>query len=233
MYFAYQLITGNIYSLKHYVASYMLTRYGMSYVWIVLIFLYTALLIPIYCRFEEHKKKVFFAVLVLYIVYEVMYFLGIGTDSKLLNSSFFYIIPYGVITFMGMNYSEFSDRTKKRIIFWAFGVFSVLFIVYWIKTGSIQDVQITKYPPRAYYLSYGLGVSYLLMYICEHHHSRIYENNFIRFVSSHSLGIYLCHVMALEFYELLRLPQIWLLKLIVVFVTSVLAVFIWTEVMKR
>lgn len=196
----------------------------MPYVWIILIYLYVALLIPIFCRFEKHKKSTFIIIALLYVAYEVDYFLGIGVDNYLLDCSFFYIIPYGLTAFMGVNYTGFSDRMKKKIIFSSFLIFVVVLIAYWINTGSIQDIQIAKYPPRLYYLSYGLGVSYLLMFICEHHYSRVYDNKFIRFISAHSLGIYLCHVMVLEFYKLLGLPHNWLLKFGVVFFMSAVMV---------
>lgn len=233
VYFVYQSLKGNFYSIKYYTASFLLTRYGMGYVWIVLIFLYVALMIPIFCRYEKDKETVFSVVLILYLAYEVLCFLGIGADSKLLNCTLFYIIPYGFIAFMGMNYSEFSDGTKKKTIFGSFLVFFALLSAYRIKTGTIQDVQIAKYPPRAYYLSYGLFVSYVLMFICEHHYSKIYENKFIRFISVHSLGIYLCHVMTLEFYKLLKLPGNWLLELVVIFVGSTATVWIWTKIGKK
>ena len=229
VYFTYQLITGNMYDLKYIMKSYMLTRYGMGYVWIVLIFLYVALLIPVYCRFEKYKKSMLAVVVFSYIAYEIFYSLRIGVDSKLLDCTLFYIIPYGFIAFLGMNYHEFSDRTKKRIIFGFSVIFFVLLVAYWIKTGSIQDVQRAKYPPRAYYISYGLAISYALLYICEHHYLKIYENEFIRFVSANSLGIYLCHVMAIQLYELFGLPQNWLLELAVVFTTSAGMVWIWTK----
>ena len=233
VYFTYQLVIGNVYGVKYIIKSYMLTRYGMGYVWIVLIFLYTALLIPLFCRYEEKKKTVFIVVASLYAVYEIVYFLGLGVDSKLLNCTVFYIIPYGLITFLGMNYNEFSDRTKKGIILTSFAIFFILLAAYYLNTGSIQDVQIAKYPPRAYYLSYGLAVSYGLLYFCEHCCLRVYENKLIGFVSVHSLGIYLCHVMVLEFYKLLRLPQNWILKWVVVFSTSIVAVWIWSKAKEK
>ena len=233
VYFAYQLVIGNVYGVKKYLASYMLTRYGMSYVWIVLIFLYTALLIPAYCRYEKKKKTVFAVLAILYAIYEVVYFLGLGVDNKLLNCTVFYIIPYGLITFLGVNYNEFSDRTKKVVVGSSVFVFLAFFVFYYFNTGSIQDVQIAKYPPRAYYLSYGLAVSYGLLYFCEHCCLRVYENKLIRFISVHSLGIYLCHVMVLEFYKLLRLPQNWIVEWVVVFSASLGAVWIWSEAKRK
>lgn len=224
---------GNVYGVKYIIKSYMLTRYGMGYVWIVLIFLYTALLIPLFCRYEEKKKTVFAVLAFFYAIYEVVYFLGFGVDSKLLNCTVFYIIPYGLITFLGMNYNEFSDRTKKGIILTSFAIFFILLAAYYLNTGSIQDVQIAKYPPRAYYLSYGLAISYGLLYICEHCCLRVYENKLIRFISVHSLGIYLCHVMVLEFYKLLGLPQNWVLEWVVVFSASLGAVWIWSEAKRK
>ncbi len=233
VYFIYQFLIGNTFGLKYYIASFMLTTYGMSYVWIVLVFLYVALLVPIFCRYETQKKSMLAVVATLYIIYEVMYFLGIGTESKLLNSSFFYIVPYGLIAFIGINYNEYSDSAKKKIIGVSGFIFLILFVVYWIKMGSIQDVQIAKYPPRVYYLSCGLFISYALMYFCERHYFKIYDSRVIRFLSVNMFELYLCHVMAMEFYKTLGLPQNWLLELVFVFIASIGMVWILLKVKKK
>jgi surface polysaccharide O-acyltransferase-like enzyme len=219
------LASGNHYSLKYYIASYCLTRYGIGYVWIILIYLYTALLLPVFSKLKLSKIGMLIVVLV-YCLYEVMYYFNIGVNNLLVDTTLFYIIPYGLLAYLGYNYSHMSNKMKaivaviSAILFVTFGVY------YWRIYGSIQSVQIAKYPPRIYYLSYGAAVSFFLLIICEKFTLKIFNNRFIRYVSMHSMWIYLWHVLILDVYSVLNFPEIWYLKLIVVYLASLAVVFV-------
>ena len=226
LYFGVCILKGQHQSIRYYIESYCLTRYGMGYVWIILIYLYSALLIPLFSRMKLSRKeggRVIVAAV--YCVYEVVYCLQIGIENKFLDTTLFYIVPYGMLTYLGYHFCRMNKKTKKAIAIMAFCVFLLFGIYYWITTGKFQSVQIVKYPPRLYYLGYGIAWSFFLLIFFEKRTFKFYDNPFIKYISVHSLGIYLCHILMLTIYSDLGLPEIWLVKFLVVFLVTVIVVF--------
>ena len=218
------LVTKKTNTPAYYIASFSLTRYGINYVWIMLMYLYSALMIPLYSRIGFSFRTSLCLVLA-YLFYEIAYYYHLGTDNRFVDTTFYYIIPYGgVLTYLGYNYSRI--KRKGIIVAAAFSAFAVLGIFYWVKFGAPQNVQITKYPPRCYYLSYGIAVSFLLLMICEKHDCKIYHNPIVVFISGHSMWIYLWHVLLLTVYNYTGLPQQWYIRLAVVYLCSMLTVYL-------
>jgi surface polysaccharide O-acyltransferase-like enzyme len=54
----------------------------------------------------------------------------------------------------------------------------------------------------------------------------LYESRLVRFISSHSLWLYLWHILVLDVYSFLRFPENWVIKWLTVFAVSVLIVFL-------
>lgn len=211
-------------NLEYYFCSYCMTRYGISYVWIILIYLYSALLIPFFCKLKFSLWSVVF-IAVIYLSYETACFFQIGTANKVFETTFYYIIPYGLLTYMGYNYYKMPPKIHYWIMIVSFTVFVLLAGYYWIKTGSLQSVQIAKYPPTSYYLSYGVLWSFSLLLFCEKFSFKLYTHPLIKYISIHSLWIYLWHILVLYYYDMSPLPQTWFLKLILVFSFALLLVF--------
>lgn len=197
LYFLIEAVLGGGFdSIKYYIASYCLTRYGIGYVWIILIYLYSAMLIPLFSKLKLSAKG-FILVIVVYLTYEVSYYLGFGVTNKFLDTTVFYIIPYGLLTYLGYNYNKMSSKMRLAIMIISGIVFSAFGSYYWINSGTPQLVQIAKYPPRLYYLSYGIMWSFLLLILCEKNNFKIYSNPLIKYISMHSMWIYLWHILAL------------------------------------
>ncbi|SFD00358.1 acyltransferase family protein [Butyrivibrio sp. YAB3001] len=229
-YFAFKLIViGNIESGKKILASFLLTRYGIRYVWIILIYIYSAMLIPVIDKYKLSIKGIVVAI-TSYIIYEISYHYGFGLNGGVLeyflNTTFYYIVPYGLITYLGYNYSNMNNIAKKGILVTAFIAFIIFATYYRVSTGSFQLVQIAKYPPRLYYLSYGIACSFALLLICERKSRKVYENRMVTFISKNSMGIYLWHILVLTILEKSKLSIAWFIKLIVVYSGSIFIVVI-------
>lgn len=219
------VISGSLYELEYYIASFSLTRYGIGYVWVILMYLYSAVLIPVFSKIQLSKWGMFY-VAIIYILYEISYYFQIGVNNKLIDTTFYYFIPYGVLTYLGCNYLHLKKKQKVLIAIIAFALFIVLGSYYWNVFGAPQLVSISKYPPRLYYLAYGVAISFFLLIICENSSLKIYDNVFISFISRNSLWIYLWHVLTLQVYNFLHLPEIWFVKLFVVYISSIIIVVI-------
>lgn len=98
--------------MKYYIYSYCLTRYGIGYVWIILIFLYSALLIPLFGKIKFSVKSILLVVTI-YCLYELIYYFQISVENQFLDTTLFYIVPYGLLTFLGYNFCCMSQKNKK------------------------------------------------------------------------------------------------------------------------
>lgn len=221
------IVEGELRGAGYYIASFCLTRYGIGYVWIILIYLYSALLIPLFSKLKLSIKGLI-AVIVVYSLYEIAYYFKIGIDNKFIDTTVYYIIPYGVLTYLGYNCCQMRKKTRYLIIITSLLVFIALFVYYWIVSGSPQLVEIAKYPPRLYYLSYGIACSFGLITLCEKRNLKIFENSIIRYISMHSMWIYLWHILVLyaDKYKVLRLPKVWYIKLFIVYGIAIMIVFV-------
>ena len=224
LFFVFRVIVeGRILDVQTYLYSYALTRYGIEYVWVILIYLYCALWVPVFDRIGFSVKSILFISLS-YLIYEVMYFAGVGTQSRFFLTTFYYIIPYGAIAFIGYNYNKLSKRAGYVIMCAAIIVCVALGIYYWKTMGKPQLFSNFKYPPRLYFLTYGVFCTFAMLLFCERYYLKVYDNRIIRYISTHSMWIYLWHILALYLYYLFGLPSIWLVKFFVVFIVSIIMV---------
>lgn len=205
---------------SYYLYSFSFTRYGIGYVWIILIYLYVMLLVPI---IDIHKPlvKTMMIIVALFGLYETLYLLGLGIDNKLVDSTFYYIIPYGVLSYFGYYYTDFTKKTKNLIVVLSSFVFVIFGLYYYSIYGEFQLVSIAKYPPRLYYLSFGLACSFILLLLSETLSNKHFNNSFICFVGSHTMWIYLWHILALRLYAVFNLPEKWYIKFFIVYFGSI------------
>ena len=231
--FLMQFLFGNIYSAKHYINSFLLTRYGIGYVWIVLIYLYCAILTPL---LNKIKTKTWFLpfLIVIYIAYELLFHFQIGTSNKIILSTFYYIIPYGILTAIGLKYESLKKTYKIIICLLSFVGFTSIAIYYFVKTGELVSVSHFKYPPTLYYLTYAMFVSFFLLLICDGKENILFKNKFVIFISSHSFWIYLWHILYLTLYgyfcENIYNPDSWIIEFIVIFSISSLTVLLQNKI---
>lgn len=169
--------------------------------------------------------------LLIYVIYEILLHYQIGTNIKIIETTFYYIVPYGFLTFLGYNYNKTSKTTKYSIILTSLIIFITLVIYYYLQNGQFQSVQFAKYPPRAYYLSYGIAISYSLLMACEKVKQEYFNSKVINFISTHSMWLYLWHIIVLAGYITLHLPELWFLKLLIVYGGTILIVIIVNKIL--
>lgn len=221
-----QACAGNVYAADYYLQSFLFTSYGMNYVWIILIYIFSALLIPLFAKLPNNVYTPL-VILAVYAVYEVLFALGIGAESRWMMTTVYQIIPYGVLSYIGYQYPKMKRKTKAGITLAALLIFAGCAFVYWISAGSFVSTQEAKYPARIYYLSYGVFVSMLLLSLCAKFPiKRMYHNPFVSFVSKHSLWIYLWHILWLWISKRIIPERLWFVELPFLFFLSVLSVYV-------
>lgn len=195
-------ISGNEYpfSEKSIVSSFALIS-GIGYVWIIRVFILMAIIAPLLLKIHnllDSNAKYFIAVFIFYVIYELIFHIyrntGIYVLDIIINNFFFYIVPYGFLFSLGL---RLPTLDKKSILIISY-IFLSLFIglLFFNYSSHFVSTQLYKYPPRLYYLSYAIFVS-LNLYLLSNSQklSNIFKSNFLLFMSSSSMWIYLWHIL--------------------------------------
>ncbi|MBE9178829.1 acyltransferase [Oculatella sp. LEGE 06141] len=190
---------------------------GIKYFWIIRVFVLIAIASPLLLklyRAVETPKRFLLTLLFIYLCYEaILTVLGdvnIPIIGSLIHEKvLMYVIPYGCLFGLGMMLPQLNKRSTVAILLVTFALFSSLLIGYSLRNGEIVLTQAYKYPPRLFYLSYGIFACMLLsLLIRKLKNASGILTNFVVFVSQSSLWIYLWHVFFLYYLDLAsyRLP---------------------------
>ncbi len=90
---------------------------------------------------------------------------------------------------------------------------------------NFKSVQIEKYPPTAYYISYGLLAS-VLLYLCSQTDTKLMKvlkcNNTVSWISQNSFWIYLWHIIPVKIlvdYEIIHMDS-WILRYVIILLSA-------------
>ena len=218
------------YSVDYIINSFLLLD-GMRYVWIIRIFLICAFITPVIYYFDkiENDYVQFLILLVIYILYEIAIFLQINQMNIIFEFILAYVIPYGIIYLLGMITTKTSYKTDRNISLIFLATLIITGYVLYITTGTVQYTQIMKYPPRIYYISYALFISFLLFSIFKR--INIKSNRFISFCSKSSLWIYLWHAFFITIFQLIFGELDWILTFFMVLTCSICVTFIQNKLL--
>jgi peptidoglycan/LPS O-acetylase OafA/YrhL len=174
--------------------------------WIIRVFILVAVLAPVLYKLRMRLASNFqfmIMLLISYVIYESLYYglsvCGSGLSLKIMEKSLFEMIPYACVFGLGMS---LASENRSSILITAISLFAVFIILFGLYSylGMPASTQEYKYPPRLYYLSYGVVVSlslYLLLDAIKIGNSFVI--GVIYFVSSSSLWIYLWHFFFLKY----------------------------------
>jgi peptidoglycan/LPS O-acetylase OafA/YrhL len=205
--------------------SFLLQHDSIGYVWVIWIYLMCGIMVPFFDRISTHRLLMLAGCAAAYLVFEICFARRLGTGSRLLSTTVYYAVPYGIITVLGMYYHSFRKQTKKGIIAAGMLVYLFLAVYFYRQHGGYLSTQVYKYPPRLYYMSYGIAMSMLASYILESKSSPLYQSRLIRFISASSLWIYLWHIFYLKLVPYF-VGNTWYLVYITVAACSMLTVYL-------
>ena len=202
LFFIIFFLLGRKFSLAVIIESYLLLSGGILFVWVYRIFLTTSILNPMWIRILKPEKTLIYFVgsILLLIINDGLNWLAVSymslTMSKVFQYVVIYTIAYSVISMEGMLWMQ-SDQNKRWIFI---GTWTILFfgLFMFYRTFDLYDM---KYPPKIYYISYGLMWSGLLYMAMEHISLKDKVFRIIKWISANTMTIYLWHIM---FYYLLE-----------------------------
>ena len=176
---------------------------GIGYVWILNIYLFMALITPIAFRAKQSipsRSSYFSFIAAAYLLYELMLRIVSpyvpGQLVQTMNFVVFAYVPYALLYLYGLRLGELSNKQVAIAGAVSLVLFAGMAIHFWITGGSFVRTQNFKYPPTFYYLSYAffaLNATYLL---CRKFFMDK-KSNMVLWLSTHSLWIYLWHILAI------------------------------------
>ena len=219
----------------------LLYKGSMGYVWIVRIYLITAILFPI-IRYLDNRIGASISYLVLYsitcicILY-ILLNLGYLIDNDLLNTVYFdYIyscVAYMIVAQMGVWCKKNIQKAPKLLLL--FGILYLTTQSYYIMKGIGFSPSSYKFPPTLYYCIYGLFIS-LLIYLC----IPSFYFSYITWISINSFSIYLWHIIILRATGLLAkisyfrfIDNYWIVKYLLVVLGAILTVILTNALLSR
>lgn len=133
-----------------------------------------------------------------------------------------YLIGYGAVFLCGLELAQRQIK-KSKVLFVLLWVMLVCLIVTMvIREGLPICFSDYKYPPRFYFLAYGIIVSALL-WLPREYYSKLNNSSLLQFMGQNSMWIYLWHIFVLYIVSIFPFP--WFIKWPVV--TSVSAFIVW------
>ena len=175
------------------------------YIWIMRLFFIVALFAPLLSKFTKSSKLIhlYLFVTVVLLLNEFLV-LWIGEDCP--TSDWRVIlemnIPYFVVFCIGTFISKMSKKNITTMMFCTIIVFIAIALCIKNDTGAFQSLQTYKYPPQAYYMTYGISVA-LLLWLIRDKIVAIFEKmkilNVVEFIGSHTMWIYFWHIFLLVY----------------------------------
>lgn len=178
---------------------------GIGYVWIIRVFFLIALIAPLAKTFMSNNptNSTWLSLVILYLVYEFSVYFFPWANVRWLDVLFkefiFYIIPYGILMFIGM--MQHQVQPKKRAIgaVILLFVFACMFQWFHLTTGGFVSSQQYKYPPTFYYLSYAVGMSLLFSWIVEMLYiESLFIGRILAWIGQRTMWTYLWHILILN-----------------------------------
>ena len=201
------------------------------YVWIIRILLILSLLAPLISS-VSHKfptPLTIIALITIYLLCELEFAL---INNKWVNLVLM-TIPYGIVYVIGMNIKSFSKSQINILSTICFLVFLCIMILQIQATGNLVPTTKFKYPPQAYYMSYGLGITILLWgnrnYI-DKFLQRLRISNAAQYIGKHTYWLYLWHIPFVDISENHFNPFI---RFFIIFLGALLCVYMQEHIVKR
>lgn len=206
--------------LKKIIESFAFAN-GIGYVWIIRIYFIVAILIPISIFLNSRLKNdsiCLMLVFILMIGYEILCNFGLF-DNNIIQYLIAYFIPCFFLVILAKHLFTASNKKVIIVILISLLTFSTIAFYLYKINGEFVFTQDYKYPFRAYYLSYGIMLSSILILILRSDKlCNVLNNKLIGFISSHSLWIYLWHILVIYILKLFDFH--WVIKCLLLIIIS-------------
>lgn len=189
---------------------------GLSFNWLVLLFSYFTLLIPIIFWMKKYKY-------LFYSYFFISFFSSILFIFYKLNYRLIMWLPWSVLIFFTIFFIK-NEGNFKRLLLTAFGSIILFFVLRLIeiKIGHNLTQFGNKYPPTLYHLSYGIFSIVAIFWLSKNNiFSYLNFDKLLNFMSLNSYSLFFIHILVMYYFNWLNLKtDNWFSFFILIIVTS-------------
>ncbi len=172
---------------------------GVDFNWFVLLFVQLTILSPLIVFSLKNKKR--FSIVFLTSVLFSLYFFFFRFPYQYFKRVM--VIPWLMVFYLGIGSFLVERKLKKtnikRFYVFALIIFSFIFLFFYYYRPKIVFTE-NKYPPNLAYLSYGLAMTYFLLFIATLNliRNKIFKKT-ISFLGENSYNLFLVHYIFIDF----------------------------------
>lgn len=181
------------------IESYLLLN-GIGYVWIIRVFLLIMFITPFLCKIAKIKNIVYIFFIIIFCLLCTDAFtlfasrIDFPSIKFIINNYLIYILGYSTLFILGVRLRFNQIKEVKKIILFVLFLFIIAFSFYFYTHGNHYTITPDyKYPPRTYYLVYGIFIS-VILWISKKHWIHIFDCKLFRFIGENTIWIYLWHI---------------------------------------
>ena len=171
---------------------------GVGYVWVIRVYFLMALIAPMIKKLVKlNIKTQLIVVICAGIINEILSQYLEQMDGGIffvLKYTLLYILGYGIIYYFGNVCQKMSNIKLSYITILFLAVFVVILLV-----THQPSIQAAKYPPKMYYISYGMIASLILLMMARMEKLKlIRESKLVSLISKYSLELYFWHTIPIQ-----------------------------------
>ena len=193
----------------------------LGFLWVIWVYLVCACLVPLLKKIPLKRISILIMVLILFL-YELLSKTDL-VNNRFLYNTFFTIVPYGLISFIGLNIEKIN---KILYLIIACLLLYIIYALYlYLLNGYYIQTDYYKYAAQIYYLSFALSIS-LILY-CLFNKKNITQKKLITFISSSSLWIYLWHILSLyAVKKFITNDELWYIQYILILILAIIITYV-------
>jgi len=181
---------------------------GIGYVWIIRVFFIVAILWPFIKRFSESISSNWTYLALIgaaclaneIFVQGTLKFLNNGSTRFFLNN-FWDGITYSLLFAIGLRFHKYSNKQFLLICVCSLLIFIGCATLIYCNSGDFKSFKNFKYPPRLYFLSYGIIASIVCWYLSKYINRLKPILPVILFLGQNTLWIYFWHIVYLYVFK--------------------------------
>lgn len=217
------------FSLEKIIGSFLLLNSpSIGYVWIMRVFLLMAISIPL--LFSLTKKISFISFI--FLIFLLLFLQNLLVENMrvvdttyglavIYNQFLLYLTGYSLFAVLALKIKELSRWQVSLIL-----ILSGIGVAYFSFANSAFNPGNFKYPPQVFYLVYGIfGCTFV--WIIRPLVSKYTNLNCFKYLSKHSMWLYLWHIIPVYFIPLLNFKHFWLGRYIIVLFAMIMINEIW------
>lgn len=202
---------------------------SIGYVWIIRIFILVTMVTPLILWINERIRSECLAcvlLVALLLVQQVLVGVGVNNwwfvDEWLLS-----VLGYSALFLLGTRVKNLPFSVLCKYLLVLFCLLTLVAVVGWAHNGEsfhVLSFHENKYPPRMYYLLYGMVVC-ISLWMSKTVWIPFLNNKLMLFIGRNTLWIYFWHVLLLKLINQIVDGQYWMLKYIIVLSLAVIFFF--------